>query len=160
DRGERFIMSEPICCYLADTRNGWILLDAGFDPVYIRNRELTERYFYSTANYPPVVSPEHELPFQMRQLGLGVSDVSCVVLSHLHLDHAGYLKYFHHAPVHIQRVEYEHGFSAARPTSYFLDDYNSPEIKWQLHDGDWEIVPGLELLSTRGHTPGHQSAVV
>lgn len=160
DRGARFIMSEPICCYLADTRNGWILLDAGFDPVYIRNRELAERYFYSTGNYPPVVSPEHELPFQLRQLGLEFRDISCVVLSHLHLDHAGYLKYFHHAPVHIQRVEHAHGFSSARPTSYFLDDYNSPEVKWQLHDGDWEVVPGLELLSTRGHTPGHQSAVV
>ena len=160
DLGARFIMSEPICCYLADTESGWILLDAGFDPVYVKNRELTEKYFHAAGNYPPIVSPEHELPFQLQQLGLAFHDVKRVVLSHLHLDHAGYLKYFHHAPVHIQRQEYEHGFSSARPQSYFLEDYNSPDIDWHLEDGDWEVVPGLNMIKTRGHTPGHQSAIV
>ncbi len=160
DLGARFIMCEPICCYLLDTMSGWILLDAGFDPAYIRNPELTERYFHSAGIYPPIVSSEHELPFQMQQIGVDYRDVKMVVLSHLHLDHAGYLKYFHHAAVHIQRKEYEHGFSAARPTSYFLEDYNSPDIDWHLQDGDWNVVPGVSMLSTRGHTPGHQSAVV
>jgi len=160
DLGARFILCEPICCYLVKTASGWILLDAGFDPVYVQNRELTEQYFHSAGIYPPIVSPAHELPFQMQQLGLSFRDVNRVVLSHLHLDHAGYLKYFHHAPVYIQRQEYLHGFSAARPGSYFLDDYNSPNIDWQLRDGDWEVVPGLTMLSTRGHTPGHQSAVI
>ena len=158
--GERFMMCEPICCYLLDTQSGWILLDAGFDPIYVRDKALADRYFHSAGIYPPIVTAENELPLQLQQLGIEYRDVKRVVLSHLHLDHAGYLKYFHHAPVYIQRQEYEHGFSAARPTSYFLEDYNSPDIQWQLREGDWEVVPGLTMLSTRGHTPGHQSAVV
>ncbi len=159
-RGERFMMSEPICCYLLDTETGWVLLDAGFDPVYVRDPRLCQEYFHSVGSYPPIVTPPDELPVQMDKLGIGFRDVGKVVLSHLHLDHAGYLKYFLHAPVYIQRQEYEHGFSSAKPQSYFLADYNSPQVDWQLRDGDWELQPGVTLLKTRGHTPGHQSAVI
>ena len=160
DRGARFTMCEPICCYLLDTESGWILLDAGFDSIYVRDKNLAEQYFHSAGIYPPIVTPEYELSFQMQQIGVTYRDVTRVVLSHLHLDHAGHLKRFHHAQVFIQRKEHEHGFSTARPTSYFLDDYNSPDVNWHLCDGDWELVPGLRFLSTRGHTPGHQSAIV
>jgi N-acyl homoserine lactone hydrolase len=159
-RGERFMMSEPICCYLLDTETGWVLMDAGFDPVYVRDPDLCREYFHSVGSYPPIVTPENELPFQMAKLGISFQDVTKVVLSHLHLDHAGYLKYFQHAPVYIQRQEYEHGFSSAKPQSYFLADYDSPRIDWQLKDGDWDLQPGVTLLKTRGHTPGHQSATI
>ena len=159
-RGERFMMSEPICCYLLDTETGWILLDAGFDPRYVRDTALCQEYFHAVGSYPPIVTPRDELPYQMSQLGIGIQDVKKVVLSHLHLDHAGYLKYFQHAPVYIQRQEHEHGFSSARPQSYFLADYDSPHIDWRLQDGDWELQPGVKFLKTRGHTPGHQSAVI
>lgn len=158
--GAQFIMSEPICCYLLDTEQGWILLDTGFDPVYVQDPALAQKYLHSAGIYPPIVTPEHELPGQLKRLGLNVTDIRQVVLSHLHLDHAGYLKLFKHAPVHIQRLEYEHGFSSAKPISYFLEDYSAADISWQIHEGDWELMPGLEFLLTRGHTPGHQSAVV
>ncbi len=159
-RGERFMMSEPICCYLLDTDTGWVLLDAGFDPVYVRDPKLCQEYFHSVGIYPPIVTREDELPFQMAKLGIGFRDVGTVVVSHLHLDHVGYLKYFEHATVYIQREEHAHGFSSARPGSYFLADYDSPKIRWQLEEGDWELQPGVRFLKTRGHTPGHQSAVV
>jgi N-acyl homoserine lactone hydrolase len=95
-----------------------------------------------------------------KKLGIGFRDVGKVVLSHLHLDHAGYLKYCDHATVYIQREEHEHGFSSAKPQSYFLADYSSPRIQWQLKDGDRDLQPGVKFLKTRGHTPGHQSAVI
>lgn len=160
DRGARFTICSPICCYLLDTASGWILLDAGYDPLYSRDRELAERYFGSTNMYPPVVEPMHELAFQLGEIGIGFADIRHVVLSHLHLDHTGYLKHLKHAPVYIQRVELAHGFSDARPVSYFPADYDAADIDWQERDGDWELVPGLRLLATRGHTPGHQSALV
>lgn len=160
DRGSQFLMCEPICCYLLDTTAGWVLLDAGFDPVYVRDPRLAEQYFHSAGIYPPIVQPEHELPRLLEQIGIGFGDISAVVLSHLHLDHAGYLKFLTHAPVYIQDDEHAHGFSTARPISYFLEDYNDPAIRWQLRHGDWEMMPGLRFVRTRGHTPGHQSAVV
>ena len=43
---------------------------------------------------------------------------------------------------------------------YFLDEYDDPRYQWDLQDGDWEALPGLRLIDTRGHTEGHQSAIV
>jgi N-acyl homoserine lactone hydrolase len=44
--------------------------------------------------------------------------------------------------------------------AYFRDEYDDPRLRWDLRDGDWEAMPGLRLLDTRGHTQGHQSALV
>jgi len=158
--GSRFIIASPICCYLLDTASGWILLDTGFDPKYATDPKLADQYFHSAGVVPPIVNPEHELFSQLKQLGVSAGDIKHIVITHLHLDHVGNMKYFKNAQIYIQRQEYEHGFSPARPQSYFLEDYNAPDIKWEIRDGDWELVPGLNLLKTRGHTPGHQSAVV
>jgi len=84
-RGERFMMSEPICCYLLDTETGWVLMDAGFDPVYVRDPDLCREYFHSVGSYPPIVTPENELPLQMARLGISFQDVTKVVLSHFAL---------------------------------------------------------------------------
>jgi N-acyl homoserine lactone hydrolase len=158
--GEKFIIASPICCYLLDTASGWIMLDSGFDPKYARDPQLAERYFHSAGVVPPIVNPEHELFPQLEKIGLSARDIKHVVITHLHLDHVGNMKYFKDAQIYIQQQEYDHGFSAARPQSYFLEDYDAPDIKWQMRDGDWELVPGVNLLKTRGHTPGHQSAVI
>jgi N-acyl homoserine lactone hydrolase len=83
-----------------------------------------------------------------------------VILSHLHYDHCGDLKRFTHARVSIQRREYEHAFGADPGIAYFRDEYDDPRLRWELRDGDWEAQPGLRLIDTRGHTQGHQSAVV
>jgi N-acyl homoserine lactone hydrolase len=44
--------------------------------------------------------------------------------------------------------------------AYFRDEYDDQRLQWDLQDGDWEALPGLQLIDTRGHTHGHQSAVV
>jgi N-acyl homoserine lactone hydrolase len=158
--GGKFIIASPICCYLLETAQGWVLLDTGFDARYARDPALAEKYFHSAGVVPPIVNPEHELFPQLAQLGVGKSDVKHIVLSHLHLDHVGNLKYFTGSKIHIQRQELEHGLSTKRPQSYFLEDYDFPGIDWQLHEGDWQLLPGVDFIKTRGHTPGHQSAVV
>jgi N-acyl homoserine lactone hydrolase len=158
--GGRFILSEPISAYLLDTESGWILMDAGVDPAWLRDPVLVRQYFGDHGHYPPVVLPEHELEPQLAQLGLSPADIGHVVLSHLHYDHTGYLKHFRHARISIQRREHEFGVSAARPASYFPADYDLPGLDWDLRDGDWEVVPGLTMIDTRGHTEGHQSAIV
>ena len=78
----------------------------------------------------------------------------------MHYDHCGCLRQFTHARISVQRREYEHAFSADPGIAYFREEYDDPRLQWELRDGDWEALPGLELLDTRGHTQGHQSAVV
>ena len=159
-RGERYIMSSPISAYLLDTESGWILLDSGFDPANIAETESRERNFYRRGIYPPVVEPGHELDRQLREIGIAPEDVGHVILTHLHFDHTGYVKYFPHAKVSIQRREYEFGISGKTTNANILSDFDVPTIRWHLVDGDWEVVPGLTMLDTRGHTDGHMSAVV
>jgi N-acyl homoserine lactone hydrolase len=158
--GERFIISSPISAYLLDTDSSWILLDTGFDPANVQNLATMDRHFFSKGIYPPVVLPEHRLDRQLAEIGIGLDDVSHVILTHLHFDHTGYLKYFPHARVSIQRREYEFGFSGKTTIANIVTDFDLPTIRWDLVDGDWEVVPGLNMIDTRGHTEGHQSAVV
>jgi N-acyl homoserine lactone hydrolase len=45
-------------------------------------------------------------------------------------------------------------FGAARPL------WENPTTRWQLVDGDTTLVPGVELIESGGHVPGHQSVLV
>ena len=45
-------------------------------------------------------------------------------------------------------------FEANRP------EWDQPMDRIQLVDGDLELLPGLELIETSGHVPGHQSVLV
>jgi glyoxylase-like metal-dependent hydrolase (beta-lactamase superfamily II) len=39
-------------------------------------------------------------------------------------------------------------------------DYDDPNIDWRLADGEEQIAPGVTVIPTYGHTPGHQSFMV
>jgi N-acyl homoserine lactone hydrolase len=160
DRGGRFILSEPVCVYLLDTAEGWVLLDAGLNPDNARDRARMDERFWRFGMTAPVVRAAHTLETQLQQLGLVYRDIGHVILSHLHYDHAGTLKHFTHARISIQRREHAHAFGPDPGMAYFRDEYDDPRLQWELRDGDWEAMPGLTLLDTRGHTQGHQSAAV
>jgi N-acyl homoserine lactone hydrolase len=83
-----------------------------------------------------------------------------VICTHLDPDHAGQHAAFAHAEFVIQR---EHDalarggderFDAARPL------WDDPAVRWRLVDGDAELLPGVELVESSGHVPGHQAVLV
>lgn len=160
DRGGRFVLSVPISAYLLDTQRGWVLLDAGFDPAAVAGPQHVQAFFDRTGCYPCVVGAEHRIEHQLAQIGIGAGDISQVVLSHMHNDHTGFLKQVRHAPVWVQKDEYEYAHSAGIPGCYSPADYIGLDLDWRLVEGDWEAMPGLTMIDTRGHTLGHQSAVV
>ncbi len=160
NRGQRFILSEPVCAYLLDTTTGWVLLDAGMNPANARDSARMQERFWRHGMTAPVVRDVHLLEHQLAGIGVTAADISHVILSHLHYDHAGCLSLFSHARISIQRREYLHAFSADPGMAYFGDEYDDPRLQWELQDGDWEAMPGLRLLDTRGHTQGHQSALI
>jgi len=85
------------------------------------------------------------------------SDVGLVINSHLHFDHCGQNPVFKHAPFYIQRTELER----ARVESPELGDwYEFMGARFELLDGDAEIAPGVRVISTPGHTSGHQCVVI
>lgn len=151
DRGT--IVREPIMAYLLETDRGWVLIDTGCDIELLRDPERADRAFHGQ---PPIVAAEQELLAQLARVPLTAPEISMIVLTHLHGDHAGGLCSFRHAPVYIQRAEYEaRKADPAVPARQCFD-----KLDWRLLDGDAEPLPGLRLLSTPGHTPGHMSALV
>ena len=84
------------------------------------------------------------------------------MLTHLHFDHAGALELIPDSvPVVLQRAEWEGGHDkAAIERTFFLPrDYADAPANLVLVDGDHDLLGdgSIELLSTPGHTPGHQS---
>jgi N-acyl homoserine lactone hydrolase len=159
-RGARFILSEPVCAYLLDTAGGWVLLDAGLNPANGRDPARMQEKFWRLGMTAPVIRDGHLLETQLGELGVRCRDIGHVILSHLHYDHCGYVRQFPHARISVQRREYTHAFGAEPGIAYFRDEYDDPQLQWDLRDGDWEAMPGLRLIDTRGHTQGHQSAIV
>ena len=160
DRGGRFMLSEPVCAYLLDTAQGWVLLDAGLNPDNIEDPVRREACFARHGMTAPIVRPAHRMETQLAQIGIGFADIGWVILSHLHFDHCGYLGRLAHARVSIQRAEHAFAFGSDPGMAYIRSDYAIDGLDWDLRDGDWEAMPGLSLLDTRGHTVGHQSALV
>ncbi len=161
DRHADIVISVPITAYLLDTTEGWVLFDAGLDEGNLRNPAQLEKLYLSVDwNPPPVVWPTHEMGAQLAALGLGFGDISRVILSHLHADHSGHLKRMPQARLTIQRAEWNHAFSGRAPASWFPSDYDHQGAQWDIIDGDQTIMPGIKVISTRGHAPGHQSLIV
>ena len=90
-------------------------------------------------------------------LGMTPSDIDMVVNTHLHFDHCGQNAVFRHAAHHVQRAELER---AKRESSELYDWFGFMNAPFELLDGDTELLPGLAVITTPGHTVGHQSVVV
>lgn len=161
DRGSRFVMSEPICAYLIETAAGYVLFDTGVNTDNIVDPVRRESHFMQQGWLaPPIVLPEHDFLGQLAGLNIAPEDIGDVVLSHVHCDHTGNLKHLRHARIWIQRLEHEFAFSDAEKTAVFRDDFDFPDLDWQIVEGDWKLMDGIEGVFTRGHMPGHQSLVV
>jgi glyoxylase-like metal-dependent hydrolase (beta-lactamase superfamily II) len=97
-----------------------------------------------------------------------------VVNTHLHFDHAGGNTYrdeggdlrlsFPQARYYVQRGEwdYAHHTNERTRASYLPDNYRPVAERRQLEllEGNGEIVPGIEVTLSPGHTPFHQSVIV
>ena len=88
---------------------------------------------------------------------LSPSDVRLVINTHLHFDHCGWNAVFRHAPFWIQRAELDR---ARRESPELADWYDFAGARFELLDGDTDVVPGIRIVTTPGHTRGHQSVVV
>ena len=157
----RVLLSVPITAYLLETARGWVLFDAGLDEANLRDPErLRALYLAPGWDPPPAVQAHHEMAGQLAAVGIGFGDVGTVILSHLHADHTGHLKRLRHARVLLHRREREHVASGAAGPAFFASDYDLPGLDWDLVEGDRQVMPGLSLIETPGHTPGHMSAVL
>jgi N-acyl homoserine lactone hydrolase len=112
--------------------------------------------FLSSIGFPAkqISTQEKEL----EKVGLTVDDIDLVILTHLHLDHAKEADKFKNATFVVQKSELEF---AANPHPIQAGWFAQlpPDRLW-IVDGDEEILDGIRVLHTPGHTPGAQSVLI
>ncbi|MCY3639423.1 MAG: N-acyl homoserine lactonase family protein, partial [Gammaproteobacteria bacterium] len=144
-------------CYLIRHPRGDLLWDAGLDPAIAGQGVVDGGGF--TMTYA------RSLFDQMDDMGLSPDDVDFMALSHMHFDHVGAATQFPKARLLIQAAEYEAAF--LRPGDYggvydlawYGDLAGNPR---QLLTGDHDLFGdgSVIIVSTPGHTPGHQALLV
>jgi N-acyl homoserine lactone hydrolase len=144
----------PITCYVVRTSDAVVLFDTGVSPRAVPGLLRND----SMARF----SDGDLLVHRLDGLGLQLTDVDLVVISHLHYDHAGGAELFAKSELVVQRDEsaaahYPPPFLAS---FYYRKNFDLPGYRWRLLDGDTELAPGLTVLRSDGHTPGHQSLLV
>ncbi len=93
----------------------------------------------------------------LAEIGLTPGDIGLVINTHLHFDHCGQNAIFKHAPFYVQRAELSR---ARRESPELCDWFDFQNAKFELVDGDAEVLPGLAVIATPGHTAGHQCVIV
>jgi Metallo-beta-lactamase superfamily len=136
-------------CYLVQTSDKKnILIDSGLPADYTP---------------PPGTPPaEHEKNVleHLADLGLHPDDITLLICTHFDVDHAGYHDAFPKAELIVQREHYELARSGHARFAAARAHWDQPTLHYRLIEGDTELLPGLTLLETSGHAPGHQSVLV
>ena len=135
----------PVYVYLIEDGQQVFLVDTGIGPEH----PLIDRLYEPTRRDLATALAEER--------GIALDDIAGVIISHLHFDHGGGAQAFRGTPVYVQRTEWE----AAQAPKYTVPEFLEwPGANFVLLDGDEELRPGLRLLVTGGHTPGHQVVAV
>jgi N-acyl homoserine lactone hydrolase len=138
-------------CYLIKHSQGWFLWDTGItDAVAAMPNGLAPADPKAVTWHRPKT-----LAAQLDQLGVKPSDIKAMAISHTHPDHIGNVEMFPGAMLYVQKAEYE--WPGANNTPRFKPEHPVTEL-----EGDRDIFGdgSLTILSTPGHTPGHQSLLV
>ncbi len=147
----------PVYSVLIDEPEGKILYDTGSHP------EAMKGYWPSglKSTFPYYYEDNQLLLNQLRLTDTDPQEIKRVVLSHLHLDHAGNTHLFRHANVYVHKKDYEYGKSLVNSSpnpndhgAYVKADLEIPEDKLHFVDCDFELTKNIDLICLPGHTPG------
>jgi glyoxylase-like metal-dependent hydrolase (beta-lactamase superfamily II) len=136
-------------CFLIRTAGATILVDAGLGPV----------------TFPPFRGGD--LPGNLATAGVTPEDVDLVLVTHLHVDHIGWLAqdgkpYFGNATIRFGEKDLDQFMRGEEP-----DQFSAPIVRVleeagriETVHGDTEAAPGVDMIDTPGHTLGHMAVVV
>ena len=154
--------SIPVLAALIDHPDGKILYDTGSN---FRGMEYWPAHIKEVA--PFHYRPEQEITKQLAMCNTKPDEIKTVILSHMHLDHAGNLDMFKKAEVIIHRDELAHALTtvhaATDPTAhgfYIKSEVDVEVTAYSFVYGDTELCDGVELIHLPGHSPGLMALLV
>lgn len=138
----------PVRPLLVRTDGGNILVDTGLGDV----PEKLQKY------YP--VRRDSNIRDSLAAEGLTPGDISMVINTHLHFDHAGNNRLFPKADIIVQKRELDFARDPPRflRGGYIKEMFETPNIR--PIDGELEVAEGIRVILTPGHTAGHQSVLI
>jgi len=154
-------------------RDGLVLVDTGFGVRDCEDRARVPRLFRALVN--PRLDAAQTAVAQLARLGFRADDVRHIVITHLDLDHAGGLRDFPRAAVHLHRPEYLAAMRRDRLADWarYLPRQWAHGPRWvtYLPEGDtWMGLPAVRqldgirdeiaLVPLVGHTRGHSGVAV
>jgi glyoxylase-like metal-dependent hydrolase (beta-lactamase superfamily II) len=157
-------------CLLVETPGALVLIDNGAGNK--ESEKFADIYGIDNAARDPALATR--LEDALAEAGFTPDDVDVVIDTHLHFDHAGgntrraadgaIELAFPRARYVVQRGEFEwaHSRNERIQASYLPHNFD-PVMeagRLELLDGDQEIVPGISVVRTPGHTPHHQSVLI
>lgn len=165
-------MQSIVYCLLIETDDGLVLVDTGFGLGDYASPSRMMSGFLWLMGVP--CDQTETAVHQVASLGYEPGDVKHIILTHLHLDHAGGLRDFPGAKIHVSRREFESAMSPRGLVERGCDAAHwahGPD--WVLHDQPderWFGFPGMRaledvsveifLVPLPGHTRGHCGVVI
>lgn len=153
----------PIMAFVVQTGGEVVLFDTGMHP-HVRTDAIGYWGRIAKRRLVPDLPEDADVVSRLAEAGLRPEDVTVVVNSHLHNDHAGMNRFFLASRVVVRKREWEFAVAAMDADSSgfvrndFYDEANLPELIEYDDECDLFGTGELVLVSTPGHTPGHQSA--
>jgi len=104
-------------------------------------------------------TPEQTMEAQLMRFDASTDEITTVINTHLHLDHCCGNVLFKNARFLVQKREMEY---ARNPLPIHKPAYavQLAGINFELLDGDADVVPGVKVILTPGHSPGSQTVLV
>jgi N-acyl homoserine lactone hydrolase len=134
--------------YLVAMGDGsYILIDSGVPADY-------------TSPMMPAQGPTKNVLAHLVELGLTPAAIDIVIATHFDVDHVGFHDAFPQAEFVVQRRQYDIARNGHPRFDVARSHWDAPELHYRLVDGDYELFPGLTLIESSGHAPGHQSVLV
>jgi glyoxylase-like metal-dependent hydrolase (beta-lactamase superfamily II) len=152
-RGIGEIVISPSWAALIDHPEAKILVDTGFGDVNLPH----------IAAWNVKRSETQEIAYQLKGYGLEPDDIDIVINTHLHYDHCGNNALFKKSRFIVQLTELR---GAYVPPIFNKDAYNRLDfdidgIEYDTLEGDYfNLLPGIDIVYTPGHSMGHQSVMV
>lgn len=138
----------PIIAFYVTDGTEKILVDTGGDPAD------------GTKHMPYTQDPEEFIDKALEKIGVKSEEITKVILTHLHWDHASNNTLFPNAVFYVQKKELQY---AVAPLEIHKKYYDLPLIfqtEYVVLDGDAQIMDGISVVLTPGHSPGSQTVLV